>query len=165
MPSGSSTASGDALVVLRIEEWIASIQACGPRALRLQKRLVNDWDRMSTTDAARAGIQAFADAYRTDEPRRVMLAFLERRRTHRQGGAGAQSGTWREAIVPTRRTGRRLSSTMAPVTSAVTAGDVPPCRPPFGDQAAGGASSRASRRWPRPSPARGRGRGATAAPR
>ena len=59
-----------------VEEWITSLLACGPRAVRIQKRLVIDWDRMSTTDAARAGIQAYVDAYRTDEPRRLMTAFL-----------------------------------------------------------------------------------------
>ncbi len=64
-----------------VEQWIGSLIACGPRALRIQKRLLVDWDRMSTTDAARAGIQAYVDAYRTDEPRRLMSAFLQRRRS------------------------------------------------------------------------------------
>ena len=63
-----------------VEAWITSLLACGPQALRIQKRLIGDWDRMSTTDAARAGIQAFVDAYRTDEPRRLMTAFVNRRR-------------------------------------------------------------------------------------
>lgn len=63
-----------------VERWIASLLACGPRAVRIQKRLILDWDRMSPTDAARAGIQAFVDAYRTDEPRRLMTAFVNRRR-------------------------------------------------------------------------------------
>jgi enoyl-CoA hydratase/carnithine racemase len=63
-----------------VEGWLASLLACGEHAVRLQKRLVIDWDRMATTDAARAGIQAFVDAYRTDEPRRLMTAFVERRR-------------------------------------------------------------------------------------
>jgi len=72
-----------------VERWIASLLACGPRALRIQKRLVIDWDRMSTTDAARAGIQAFVDAYRTDEPRRLMQAFPERRRARTSSGDGA----------------------------------------------------------------------------
>ena len=72
-----------------VEQWIASLLACGPQALRIQKRLVIDWDRMSTTDAARAGIRAFVDAYRTDEPRRLMRAFLERRRARRDGAAEA----------------------------------------------------------------------------
>jgi enoyl-CoA hydratase/carnithine racemase len=66
-----------------VEEWITSLLACGPQALRIQKRLIIDWDRMSTTDGARAGIQAFVDAYRTDEPQRLMRAFLDRRRARR----------------------------------------------------------------------------------
>ena len=74
-----------------VEQWIASLLACGPHALRIQKRLVIDWDRMSTTDAARAGIQAFVDAYRTDEPRRLMQAFLENRRARRSTGGNAAS--------------------------------------------------------------------------
>jgi enoyl-CoA hydratase/carnithine racemase len=63
-----------------VEGWIGSLLACGPRALHIQKRLIIDWDRMSPTDGARAGIQAYVDAYRTDEPRRMMTAFLNRRR-------------------------------------------------------------------------------------
>ena len=63
-----------------VEAWITSLLACGPRVLRIQKRLIGDWDRMSTTDAARAGVQAFVDAYRTDEPRRLITAFVNRRR-------------------------------------------------------------------------------------
>ena len=63
-----------------VESWIASLLACGPQAVRIQKRLLIDWDRMSTTDAARAGIQAYVDAYRSDEPRRMMTAFVNRER-------------------------------------------------------------------------------------
>lgn len=63
-----------------VEAWITSLLACGPRAVRIQKRLIMDWDRMSTTDGARAGIQAYVNAYRTDEPRRMMLAFVNRKR-------------------------------------------------------------------------------------
>ncbi len=63
-----------------VEAWIASLLAGGPRAIRIQKRLIIDWDRMSTTDGARAGIQAYVDAYRTDEPRRMMLAFVNRKK-------------------------------------------------------------------------------------
>ena len=63
-----------------IERWVASLVACGPRAVRIQKRLIIDWDRMSPTDGARAGIQAYVDAYRTDEPKRLMTAFVNRKR-------------------------------------------------------------------------------------
>jgi len=60
--------------------WIESLLACGPRAVRIQKRLIIDWDRMSVTDGARAGIQAYVDAYRSDEPKRMMTAFVNRKR-------------------------------------------------------------------------------------
>ncbi len=64
-----------------VEGWITSLLACGPRALRIQKRLIIDWDRMSVTDGARAGIQAYVDAYRSDEPKRMMTAFVNRKTT------------------------------------------------------------------------------------
>lgn len=63
-----------------VESWIGSLLACGPNAVRIQKRLVIDWDRMSVTDGARAGIQAYVDAYRCDEPKRLMTAFVNRKR-------------------------------------------------------------------------------------
>ena len=65
---------------IEVEGWLDSLLACGPRAVRIQKRLIIDWDRMSVTDGARAGIQAYVDAYRSDEPRRMMLAFVNRKR-------------------------------------------------------------------------------------
>ena len=63
-----------------VDKWIESILACGPRAVRIQKRLIMDWDRMSPTDGARAGIQAYVESYRSDEPRRMMTAFVNRKR-------------------------------------------------------------------------------------
>lgn len=64
-----------------VDSWIESLLLCGPNAVRIQKRLILDWDRMSVTDAARAGIQAYVDAYRTDEPHRLMTAFVNRKRS------------------------------------------------------------------------------------
>lgn len=63
-----------------VDAWIASLLACGPKAIRIQKRLIMDWDRMSVTDGARAGIQAYVESYRSDEPNRLMTAFLNRKR-------------------------------------------------------------------------------------
>lgn len=63
-----------------VEGWIQSLLACGPRAVRIQKRLIIDWDRMNATEGARAGIQAYVDSYRTDEPNRLMTAFVNRKR-------------------------------------------------------------------------------------
>ena len=64
-----------------VEHWITSILAAGPRAIRLQKKLVRDWERMTIERAVQAGIRACVEARRTDEPRRLMAAFLERKKT------------------------------------------------------------------------------------
>jgi len=74
-----------------VEKWISSLLACGPNALRLQKKLIQDWATLSLTDGARAGIQAAVDAFRTDEPRRYMEHFLEQRRLKRAEKAGHAS--------------------------------------------------------------------------
>jgi enoyl-CoA hydratase/carnithine racemase len=63
---------------LAVERWVASILAAGPRAIRIQKRLISDWERLSAADAVRAGIAAVVEARGTDEPRRLMRAFVER---------------------------------------------------------------------------------------
>jgi enoyl-CoA hydratase len=59
-----------------VEQWVTSILSAGPRAIRLQKQLVRDWERMSIEKAIQAGIRACTEARRTDEPRRLMAAFL-----------------------------------------------------------------------------------------
>ncbi len=63
-----------------VEKWIASILLSGPRAVRLQKALLRDWERMSIADAVQQGIRACVAARETDEPRRLMEAFLARKK-------------------------------------------------------------------------------------
>lgn len=62
-----------------VEKWVAAILLAGPRAIRIQKKLVLDWERMPVTDAVRQGIAAVVEARRTDEPKRLMAAFVNRR--------------------------------------------------------------------------------------
>jgi enoyl-CoA hydratase len=64
-----------------VEKWIASILLGGKRVMRLQKTLINDWERMSVTDGIWQGIRACVEARSTDEPRRMMEAFINRKRT------------------------------------------------------------------------------------
>jgi enoyl-CoA hydratase len=64
-----------------VERWVASILAAGPRAIRLQKKLVRDWERMTIAQAVQAGIRACVEARKTDEPKRLMAAFLERKKS------------------------------------------------------------------------------------
>lgn len=63
-----------------VEKMAASILRGGPRAIRLQKALLRDWQRMSQTDAIWQGIRACVTARETDEPRRMMEAFLNRKK-------------------------------------------------------------------------------------
>jgi enoyl-CoA hydratase/carnithine racemase len=59
-----------------VEGCLADILACGPRAIRAQKALVQAWERLPLADAIAAGVDAFADSYSTDEPKRMMADFL-----------------------------------------------------------------------------------------
>ncbi len=62
------------------QAWVRAIGAAGPEAIRLQKALVRQWEAVPLDDAIQAGMQSFASAYDTDEPRRLMQKFLDRRR-------------------------------------------------------------------------------------
>jgi len=63
-----------------VEKMVGSILLGGPRAIRLQKALMRDWQRMSITDSILQGIRACVAARSTDEPKRMMEAFIERKR-------------------------------------------------------------------------------------
>ena len=62
-----------------VAEWVAAILAAGPRATRLQKRLIQDWEELGLSEAIERGIDAFAEAYETQEPAERMAAFLRRK--------------------------------------------------------------------------------------
>ena len=64
-----------------VEKMVGSILLGGPRAIRLQKPLLRDWERMSITDGIWQGIRACVAARSTDEPKRMMEAFIARKRT------------------------------------------------------------------------------------
>ena len=51
----------------------------GPRALFLQKELINRWLNLPMDEAIEAGIKSLAMAYATDAPQRAMEAFWARR--------------------------------------------------------------------------------------
>ncbi len=61
------------------EALAAKIVACGPEAVRLQKALLVRWRETDLASAVRCGINAFAAAYATAEPREGMRAYLEKR--------------------------------------------------------------------------------------
>jgi enoyl-CoA hydratase len=51
----------------------------GPTALALQKQLIAQWMELSLDASIEAGIRAFRECYKTNEPREGMSAFLEKR--------------------------------------------------------------------------------------
>jgi enoyl-CoA hydratase len=63
-----------------VERLLDSILASGPRAVRLQKALITDWEDLSLRQAVQRGIDSFSGAWEDAEPRRMMQDFLERRR-------------------------------------------------------------------------------------
>jgi enoyl-CoA hydratase len=62
-----------------VQEWLTALRACAPTAVRLQKELIVRWRETDLPDAVRAGIDAFARAYATGEPREGAEAFLAKR--------------------------------------------------------------------------------------
>jgi enoyl-CoA hydratase/carnithine racemase len=69
-----------------VERFAAAILAGGPQAIRLQKKLILDWEELPTGAAVARGIEIFAEAYETDEPRRMAEAQLAAMRARRRSG-------------------------------------------------------------------------------
>lgn len=63
-----------------VEKIIAALLTAGPQAVRSQKALMQQWEKLPTDKAIAAGIDAFARAFETDEPNRMLSAFVKRKR-------------------------------------------------------------------------------------
>ncbi|MBM3343745.1 MAG: enoyl-CoA hydratase [Betaproteobacteria bacterium] len=63
-----------------VERCVTSILAGGARVMRLQKTLLRDWEQLPLREAIEAGIAACVRARESDEPRRMMQAFIERKK-------------------------------------------------------------------------------------
>jgi enoyl-CoA hydratase/carnithine racemase len=72
--------SDDALDA-EVEAWVGRLTALPPGAVRQQKALLARWRQVDLDSAIALSMDVFARAYATDEPRRAMQAFLDRRRT------------------------------------------------------------------------------------
>jgi enoyl-CoA hydratase len=64
-----------------VERCITSLLAGGARVMRLQKALLRDWEQLPLNEAIEAGISACVRARETDEPRRMMQAFIDRKKS------------------------------------------------------------------------------------
>jgi enoyl-CoA hydratase len=69
----------DAALDAAVDGYLESLLSSRPRAVRLQKRLIRQWEELSLNAAIAAGIDAFAAAYESDEPGAAMRDFLSAR--------------------------------------------------------------------------------------
>lgn len=73
-----------------VERRVAAILACGPQAVRAQKALITAWENLPLRDAITRGIDSFTASWDSDEPARMMEAFLDAMR--RRKLAASQGG-------------------------------------------------------------------------
>ena len=60
-----------------VEVWLDRILAAGPLAVRAQKALIGRWEELGLAAAIEAGIDTFAEAYESDEPKRMLAPFMK----------------------------------------------------------------------------------------
>lgn len=63
-----------------IDKVLASLLAGGALAIRRQKALMQAWERLPPDEAIAAGVDAFERTFTSDEARRMLAAFSERKR-------------------------------------------------------------------------------------
>ncbi|BAM90470.1 enoyl-CoA hydratase [Bradyrhizobium oligotrophicum S58] len=63
-----------------VEKVVASLLACGPEALRGQKALLRQWEDLPLKESIEVSIGAFGRSFLTDEPKRLMQHFIDRKR-------------------------------------------------------------------------------------
>ena len=63
-----------------VEHTVQSLLECGPQALRAQKALLRQWEELPLTESVNASVKVFGESFRTDEPKRLMQAFIDRKR-------------------------------------------------------------------------------------
>lgn len=70
---------------LAVDALVTALIEPEPRAVRLQKKLMQRWEELPMSGAIRAGVDAFEDAFRTDSPARAMADFIARRKAAKSG--------------------------------------------------------------------------------
>lgn len=62
-----------------VEDLLDKLLEAGPRALQLQKALIRRWEELPMSQAIAAGVDAFEDAWTTDEPSAAMARYQAER--------------------------------------------------------------------------------------
>ncbi|MBI5264177.1 MAG: enoyl-CoA hydratase/isomerase family protein [Bradyrhizobium sp.] len=63
-----------------VEHTIKSLLECGPEALRAQKALLRQWEELPLTESVNLSVAVFGKSFLTDEPKRLMQGFIDRKR-------------------------------------------------------------------------------------
>jgi enoyl-CoA hydratase/carnithine racemase len=63
-----------------VESTVAALLECGPEALLAQKALLKQWEELPLAESVNLSIGVFGQSFLTDEPRRLMQGFLDRKR-------------------------------------------------------------------------------------
>jgi enoyl-CoA hydratase/carnithine racemase len=63
-----------------VEQTVAALLECGPEALRAQKALLRQWEELPLRESVDLSIGVFGKSFLTDEPKRLMQAFIDRKR-------------------------------------------------------------------------------------
>jgi enoyl-CoA hydratase/carnithine racemase len=63
-----------------VQKVIKALLECGPEALRAQKALLKQWEELPLKESVNLSIGVFGQSFLTDEPRRLMQGFLDRKR-------------------------------------------------------------------------------------
>ena len=63
-----------------VENTVAALLQCGPEALRAQKALLRQWEELPLKESVNLSIGVFGRCFLTDEPQRLMQAFVDRKR-------------------------------------------------------------------------------------
>ena len=74
-----------ALLGAACEALLDKLLEAEPRAVQLQKALMQRWEELPMSQAIAAGIEAFEDAWSTDEPSQSMARFLAERAAAKAG--------------------------------------------------------------------------------
>jgi len=63
-----------------VEHTVKAMLECGPEALRAQKALLREWEELPLKESVDLSIRVFGKSFLTDEPKRLMQGFIDRKR-------------------------------------------------------------------------------------
>jgi len=63
-----------------VEHTVKALLECGPEALRSQKALLRQWEELPLTESVNLSIGVFGKSFLTEEPKRLMQGFIDRKR-------------------------------------------------------------------------------------